>query len=70
VPNKGKIMGHYASEMGIGDTETERAQKLLNKQKMLMNIRNDIEDRSIEEVLADIVNDPQMYRIHSRRESK
>ena len=57
-------MGHYASEMGYSDEQyvTEKQKRLAER---VAYIKADIAARSIEEVLADILTDPTLYKIRS-----
>lgn len=60
-------MGHYRSEMGYEAEDERRAKEAAKRRKALVKkIKDDIAKRGIEEVLADIVIDPQMYRIHNQ----
>jgi hypothetical protein len=60
-------MGHYYSEM-VSDDEQEKAAKFRKerRKKIVDFISYDIADRGLADVLADIVDDPQMYRISIR----
>lgn len=59
-------MGHYRSEMGFEDQDRRAAdEKAKRRKKFAKAIKADIEKRGIENVLADIVSDPAMYRIRN-----
>jgi hypothetical protein len=57
-------MGHYAGEMHSGRYEREAAEDYKLRLKIAAKIKNDIARRGLEAVLADILLDPQLYKIH------
>jgi hypothetical protein len=57
-------MGHYRSEMGYEEQDRREAEeKERRRKKVASAIKADIKKRGIENVLADIVLDPQMFLI-------
>jgi hypothetical protein len=60
------MMGHYRSEMVSQEDEDRRINSHEKQQKKrAAYIKRDIEKRGIERVLADILDDPTMYSIHT-----
>ncbi len=57
-------MGHYRSEMGY-EAEDERRAKFEKerKERAIEDLKKRIAEKGIEEVLADIILDPQMTRL-------
>jgi hypothetical protein len=59
-------MGHYRSEMGYEEQDRrEEAEAAKRHRKLAKAIQKDIEKRGVENVLADIVSDPRMYRMRN-----
>ena len=58
-------MGHYRGEM-VSDEEAEKeeAEKQKRHLKLAQYISRDIKKRGLESVLADILADPTLYKIH------
>lgn len=57
-------MGHYRSEMGFEREDEERAKrKAAELARLAKGIKADIKKRGIENVLADILTNPGLYKL-------
>lgn len=61
-------MGHYRSEMGLEDEDARREAEKERRLKLLANgIEQAIHQKGLSRVLAELVSDPLMFKIHHER---
>jgi hypothetical protein len=61
------MMGHYRSEMISDEQQDKEAnEKYLRRQRLIKNIKQQIKERGIEELLADMIESDALLGIRNR----